>query len=115
MKRRWTVRFALLCLALASFCSSVSAASDTGWLVIRRSADFGTRLALRIWIDGTPVASIPLGHDFNARIPAGRHVISVMAVPNRWDYRPTHRPLIVRPGRTYRFTALWFADQVFLR
>jgi hypothetical protein len=48
-------------------------------------------------------------------IPAGRHVLTVSAVPNADLRQPTSITANIRPGGTYVFTALWDSDHVYLR
>jgi hypothetical protein len=48
-------------------------------------------------------------------IPAGRHVLTVSAVPNAELRQPTSVTVNIRPGGTYIFTALWDSDHVYLR
>jgi hypothetical protein len=42
------------------------------------------------------------GRRYDQFVPAGRHTLTVSAVPN---YQPTSTVLNVRPGQTYVFTA----------
>src|SRR5262249_38047909 len=66
-------------------------------------------------IDGQTVANIVQGRRYDHRIPTGRHVLTLTAVPNIVLSYPTSITVNVRPGGTYIFTALWDSDQVHLR
>jgi hypothetical protein len=77
--------------------------------------NFGWNLAVNLKIDGRTVANIVHGRRYNHFIPAGRHVLTVSAVPNNELRQPTSITVNVRPGGTYIFTALWDSDFVFLR
>jgi hypothetical protein len=60
-------------------------------------------LALSLKIDGKTAANIVQGRRYDDFVPAGRHVLTVSAVPN---YQPTSTVLNVQHGQTYVFTAL---------
>ena len=101
-------------LALA-FSFAPAAQAEPAHLIIHRAANFGTRQALRIWIDGNLVGTIGLGHEFHSRISPGPHTIAIVHTPNRWNVPPTVKHLKVHPGTTYEFTAVWRTDHVYLK
>ena len=80
-----------------------AAAQPGGHLVILRSPNFGWNLALNLKIDGRTAANIVQGRRYDHFVPAGRHMLTVSAVPN---YQPTSTMLNVRRGQTYVFTAI---------
>ena len=80
-----------------------------------RVANFGWNFAANLKIDGQTVANIVQGRRYDHVIPAGRHVLTVSAVPNNDMRQPTSITVNVRSGRTYIFTALWDSDHVYLR
>jgi hypothetical protein len=86
-----------------------------GRLIVIRVANFGWNLAANLKIDGQTVANIVQGRRYDHRISAGRHVLTVSAVPNNDMRQPTSITVNVRPGGTYIFTALWDSDHVYLR
>jgi hypothetical protein len=116
--RTLTSRVSRLFLILIFF-SAVSvanaAAKPGGRLIVIRVANFGWNLAANLKIDGQTVANIVQGRRYNHRISAGRHVLTISAVPNVELRKPTSISVNVRPGGTYIFTALWDSDQVYLR
>ena len=59
-------------------------------------------MALNLKIDGRTAANIVQGGRYDQFVPAGRHMLTVSAVPN---YQPTSTVLDVRRGQTYVFTA----------
>ena len=61
------------------------------------------------------MANIVQGRRFDRLIPAGRHVLTISAVPNAELRQSASTTVNVRPGGTYVFTALWDADRVYLR
>jgi tetratricopeptide (TPR) repeat protein len=74
-----------------------------GRLIILRAPNFGWNLALNLKIDGRTAANIVQGRRYDDFVPAGRHVLTVSAVPN---YQPTSTVLNVERGQTYVFTAI---------
>src|SRR5216110_2615630 len=92
-----------------------TAAQPGGRLIVLRSANFGWNIALNLKIDGRTVANVVQGRRFDRPVPAGRHTLTVSAVPNNNFYAPTSIGVNVRPGGTYVFTALWDSDRVVLR
>jgi hypothetical protein len=106
----------LLILIFFFAVSVVNAAAKTGGrLIVIRVANFGWNLAANLKIDGQTVANIVQGRRYDHRISAGRHVLTVSAVPNIDIRQPTSITVNVRPGGTYIFTALWDSDHVYLR
>jgi hypothetical protein len=60
-------------------------------------------MALNLKIDGRTATNIVQGGSrYDEVVPAGRHMLTVSAVPN---YQPTSTVLNVQPGQTYVFTA----------
>jgi len=111
----YTSRFLLILIFFFAF-SVVNAAAKTGGrLIVIRVANFGWNLAANLKIDGQTVANIVQGRRYDHRISAGRHVLTVSAVPNTDIRQPTSITVNVRPGGTYIFTALWDSDHVYLR
>ncbi len=106
----------LLILIVFSGVSVASAATKPGGrLIVIRAANFGWNVAVNLKIDGQTVANIVQGRRYDHRIPAGRHVLTITAVPNVVLGYPTSITLNVRPGGTYIFTARWDSDHVYLR
>jgi hypothetical protein len=108
-------RFLLIFVFFSGLSLSKAAGQPSGRLIVIRVANFGWNLAASLKIDGQTVANIVQGRRYDHAIPAGRHVLTVSAVPNLELRQPTSITVNVRPGRTYIFTALWDADHVYLR
>ena len=84
--------------------SDETAVAQTGGrLIVLRSPTFGWNLALNLKIDGKTAANIVQGRRYDDFVPAGRHMLTVSAVPN---YQPTSTVLEVQDGQTYVFTAV---------
>jgi hypothetical protein len=117
-RRNFTTRlvliFAFVC-AISVTSAIAQGAPQGGRLIVDRAPNFGWNLAVHLKIDGRAVADIVQGRHFDGFVPAGHHVLTVQAVPNNGLRWPTSRPLTVRPGHMYVFTAVWDSDVVFLR
>jgi len=74
-----------------------------GRLIVLRAPNFGWNLALNLKIDGRTAANIVQGRRYDDLVPAGRHMLTVSAVPN---YQSTSTVLNVQHGQTYVFTAI---------
>ena len=106
----------VLILVFASGLSFSKAAGQPGGrLIVTRTANFGWNLAANLKLDGRTVANIVQGRRYDHFIPAGRHVLTISAVPNVELRRATSITVHIRPGKTYVFTALWDYDHVYLR
>jgi len=107
--------FLILAFACAIFVSgSETQARDSrkgGRLIVQRAPNFGTDLVLHLSIDGTKVADIPRDQHYDDFLSAGRHVLTVVAVPNTELRRPASMRLNVQSGHTYIFTAVWESDR----
>jgi hypothetical protein len=108
-------RFLLIVVLLCVVSGRSAIAQPSGRLVVLRSANFGWNIALNLKIDGRTVTNVVQGRRFDRPVPAGRHTLTVSAVPNNNFYAPTSIGLNVQPGGTYVFTALWDSDRVVLR
>ena len=84
-----------------------TAVQPGGRLIVMRVPNFGWNIVLNLKIDGRTAANIVQGRRYDHFVPAGRHVLTVSAVPNTYYSEPTSTVLNVRSGQTYIFTALW--------
>ena len=99
-----------LLLILVFVCTAsigAAGAQPGGRLIVLRAPNFGWNLALNLKIDGRTAANVVQGRRYDHFLPAGRHVLTVSAVPNNYFYQPISTVLNVRPGQTYVFTAKW--------
>jgi hypothetical protein len=74
-------------------------------LIIRRIPNLGNNVIVDLRIDGAPGGSIAYGHTYKTFVPAGRHVLSVLATPTPKWTTPWTMILNAHSGRTYIFTA----------
>jgi len=108
-------RFLLIPIVFAGVSVANAAAKPGGRLIVIRAANFGWNVVVNLKVDGQTVANIVQGRRYDHRIPAGRHLLTITAVPNIVLSYPTSITVNVRPGGTYIFTALWDSDRVYLR
>jgi hypothetical protein len=108
-------RFVVILVFVSGVSFRTAAGQPTGRLIVIRTANFGWNIAAGLKIDGRTVANIVQGRRYNHRVPAGRHVLTVSAVPNNDLREPSSIVVNVRPGGTYIFTAVWDSDRVFLQ
>jgi len=109
MKLRYTSANTLL-LILVLVCAvsiGTDAAQSGGRLIVLRTANFGWNIVLNLKIDGRTVANVVQGRRYDHFVPAGRHALTVSAVPNAYYSEPTSTVLNVHSGHTYVFTASW--------
>ncbi|HMJ25222.1 MAG TPA: hypothetical protein VK475_05315 [Pyrinomonadaceae bacterium] len=109
MKLRYTPAVTL-CLILVFVCvisNGSTAAQPGGRLIVLRIANFGWNIVVNLKIDGRTVANVVQGRRYDHFVLAGRHVLTVSAVPNAYYSEATSTVLNVRSGHTYVFTASW--------
>jgi hypothetical protein len=82
---------------------------------VQRAANFGTDLGVQLFIDGRKVANIPRNQHYDGVLSSGRHMLTVLVLPNTEQRRPTAVGVTVRSGRTYIFTAGWDGTRLVLR
>jgi hypothetical protein len=101
--------FALSATAKAgSYAEDNALGRDNARFVVRRAADFGTDIQLKVFIDGIQVTSLALNEGYEALVRPGPHVLSVRTNPSFTDAtRSAFRRITMRPGQSYTFTALW--------
>jgi hypothetical protein len=109
MKPRYaSANTVLLILVFVCVISNMSTAAQPGGrLIVLRSPNFGWNIVLNLKIDGRTVANVVQGRRYDHVVPAGRHELTVAAVPNSYYSYPTSTVLNVRPGQTYVFTGSW--------
>jgi hypothetical protein len=112
---RYIGRVFLIFILFSAVSGANAAARPDGRLIVIRVANFGWNVAAGLKIDGRTVMNIVQGRRYDHRIPAGRHVLTISAVPNNDLRAPSSITVNVRPGGTYIFTALWDSDRVFLQ
>src|SRR5438552_6902045 len=74
-------RFLLILVFSSGVSFSNAAAQPSGRLIVIRAPNFGWNLAANLKIDGRTVGNVVQGRRYDHLIPAGRHVLTVSAVP----------------------------------
>ncbi|HEY6154682.1 MAG TPA: hypothetical protein VIW07_13155 [Candidatus Udaeobacter sp.] len=111
----YITRFFLILIFLSAVSVANAATKPSGRLVVIRVANFGWNVAANLKIDGRTVANIVQGRKYDRPISAGRHVLTISAVPNVIIGEPSSITVNVRPGGTYIFTAMWDSYHVYLQ
>jgi hypothetical protein len=90
--------------------------ADNARLVVRRAADFGTDIYLKLFIDGIPVTGLAINEGYEALVRPGQHVLSIKTVPSFDDKTKfTYHTVTMKRGQSYAYTALWVeADRAVL-
>jgi len=96
-------RFLLILVFFSGVSFSNGAAQPSGRLIVTRAANFGWNLAANLKIDDRTVGDIVQGRRYDHLIPAGRHVLTVSAVPNVELRQPTSITVNIRPGGNLHF------------
>ena len=109
MKSKYTsaCRFFLILVFIYAVSIGTVAAQPGGHLVVLRSPNFGWNIVLNLKIGGRTVANVVRGRRYDHFVPAGRHVLTVSAVPNAYYSEPISTVLNVRSGHTYVLTGSW--------
>ena len=89
--------------------------SKGGRLIIQRAPNFGSDISIRVSIDGKKVANVPRNQHYGGVLAAGRHVVTLLALPNVQSRQPTSMALNLKAGKVYIFTATWESDRLVLR
>jgi hypothetical protein len=108
-------RFFLILAFICAISIGTATAQPGGRLIVLRSPNFGWNLAFHLQIDGRSVANVAQGHQYDAWVPAGHHVLTVRKVPYASLSEPTSMTVNIQPGTTNVFTAMWDSNLVFLR
>jgi len=74
-------------------------------LIIRRIPNLGNHVIVDVYLDGQPFTSVVYGQTYEGSLPAGKHVLSVLATPSPKYPTKTNVLLNARSGETYTFTA----------
>ena len=101
---------ALVCVLVPSPAS----AADTGKLTVMRSATFGKKLVLDVYLDGKRVGQLQRGKSYTTSLPAGTHEVKVQASAQKPMNKATKR-IMIEAGKDSTVTASWDGQQLVLR
>jgi hypothetical protein len=77
-------------------------------LVVNRSANFGRDEVVNLFVDGTKVANLVYGQNYDAPLAPGKHVVAIHTNPEVFpEGAQKEIPITAQAGRTYTFTAVW--------
>ena len=94
--------------SMSSLPRNSSAFTHNSHLIVRRAADFGTDIYLRLFIDGIHVTTLALNEGYEAIVRPGQHVLSIATGPSfAGKTRYTYHHVTMKRGESYAFTALW--------
>ena len=101
------IELACACLILLGPGLTFAGEKSGGHVIVDRVANFGTALSLSVSVDGSQVANLNEGQNYDAYLSPGKHVISAVVSPNLNDSHPGNATINVTQGQTYSFTAVW--------
>ena len=101
---------ALACLLVATPAS----AADTGKLTVKRSATFGKKLILDVYLDGKRVGQLQRGTSYTTSLPVGTHEVKVQASVQKAMNKAT-KQVTIEAGKDTTVTASWGGQQLVLQ
>jgi hypothetical protein len=111
------VKLILTILGTAFACllvPSPASAADTGKLTVMRSATFGKKLVLDVYLDGKRVAQLQRGKSYTSSLPAGTHEVKVQASAEKPINNATKK-VTIEAGKDSTVTASWDGQKLVLR
>lgn len=92
---------------------SPASAAATGKLTVKRSATFGKKLILDVYLDGKRVAQLQRGKSYSASLPVGTHEVKVQASAEK-PINKTTKQVTIEAGKDTTVTALWDGQRLVL-
>ena len=108
------IELACACLILLGPGLTFAGEKSGGHIIVARVANFGTDLSLSVSVDGSEVANLSEGQNYDGYLSPGKHVISAVVSPNREDSHPGNATINVKQGETYSLTAVWQGEDLAL-
>lgn len=93
---------------------SPASAADTGTLTVKRSATFGKKLVLDVYLDGKRVGQLQRGKSYTTSLPAGTHEVKVQASAEKPMNKATKK-VTIETGKDTTVTASWEGQQLVLQ
>jgi hypothetical protein len=100
---------ALACLLVPS----PAFAADSGHLTIKRSAKFGAKTVLDVFVDEKRVRHLVRGETYTTSLPVGTHEVKIQASMGKAVSEAT-KQITVEAGKAYQLTASWEGEQLVL-
>ena len=115
MQNHQKVIVPLVVTALAcALVPSSAVAADTGKLTVMRSATFGKKLVLDVYLDGKRVGQLQRGKSYSTSLPIGTHEVKVLASAEKPINKAT-KQVTIEAGKDSTVTASWEGQQLVLR
>jgi hypothetical protein len=93
---------------------STTLAADTGKLTVKRSATFGKKLVLDVYLDGKRVAQLQRGVAYTTSLPAGTHEVKVQASAQK-PMNQASKQVTIEAGKDITVTASWDGQRLVLQ
>ncbi len=93
---------------------SPASAADGAKLTVKRSATFGKKIVLDVYLDGKRVGQLQRGNSYTVSLPAGTHEVKVQASAQKPVYKAT-KQVTIAAGKDTTITASWEGQQLVLR
>jgi hypothetical protein len=93
---------------------SPTLAADTGKLTVKRSAKFGKKMILDVYLDGKRVGQLQRGVAYTSSLPAGTHEVKVQASAQK-PMNQASKQVTIEAGKDTTVTASWDGQQLVLR
>jgi hypothetical protein len=114
---KYTLKLLLTVIVTALACllvPSSGCAADSGQLTVKRSANFGAKTGLYVFVDGKRVRSLSRGESYTTSLPVGTHQVKVQASLRKLRNEAAAQ-VTVEAGKAYRLTASWEGEQLVLK
>ena len=115
MKNNLKLILTIIVTALACvLVPSPASAADTGKLTVMRSATFGKKLILDVYLDGKRVGQLQRGKSYTTSLPAGMHEVRVQASAQKPMNKAT-KQVTIEAGKDSTVSASWEGQRLVLR
>src|SRR5262249_48568084 len=93
---------------------SPASAADTGKLTVKRSATFGKKLVLDVYLDGKRAGELQRGTSYTTSLPVGTHEVKVQASAEKPINKAT-KQVTIDAGKKTRVPASWYGKHLVLQ
>jgi hypothetical protein len=108
----------LISLILTAFACvlvpSPTLAADMGKLTVKRSAKFGKKMILDVYLDGKRVSQLQRGVAYTASLPAGTHEVKVQASAQK-PMNEASKQVTIEANKDTTVTASWDGQRLVLQ
>ena len=115
MKQMSKLLLTVIAAALACvLVPSPASAAESGHLTVRRSAKFGAKTVLDVFVDGKRVRHLVRGETYTTSLPVGTHDVKVQASTQKHMNQAT-KQVTIEAGKDTTVTASWEGQQLVLQ